>query len=66
MIFREFVEQALVDYEQRLRREKLERPTIEIRLQGARQFAQLLLGEPPKGGPVQGEETNRGFGAPRN
>jgi len=30
MIFREFVEEALVDYDQRLRREKMERPTIEV------------------------------------
>ena len=49
MTFREFVEQSLADFEQHLHREELERPTIEMRLRGARQFALLLLGEPHQG-----------------
>ena len=71
MRFREFVEQSLVDFEQHLRGEELERATIDMRLRGARQFALLLLGEPhPKGKATtrrfQGEDTNRRFGGPRN
>ncbi|TMA61565.1 MAG: hypothetical protein E6J68_16285 [Deltaproteobacteria bacterium] len=71
MTFREFVEQSLSDFEAHLRREGLEGATIEMRLRGARQFALLLLGEPPQKGEattrrVQGDPTNRRFGGPRN
>jgi hypothetical protein len=71
MTFGEFVEQSLAEFEQHLRREELEPPTIEMRLRGARQFARLLLGEPHQKGEVttrriQGEGTNRRFGGPRN
>ena len=71
MTFREFIEQGLSDFEAHLRREELEPATIEMRLQGARQFALLLLGERhQKGEPttrrLQGDPTNRRFGGPRN
>ena len=71
MTFREFVEQSLADFEQQLRREEGERSSVEVRLRGARQFALLLLGEPPQKAELstrrsQGEDTNRRFGGPRN
>jgi hypothetical protein len=71
MTFREFVEQSLADFEQHLRSEEQEPRTIEMRLRGARQFALLLLGDPPQKGEAttrrfQGEGTNRRFGGPRN
>ncbi len=80
MTFREFIEQSLSDFEQHLRNEEPEGSTIETRLRGARQFAQLLLGEPHQKGEVttrrpqgdatsrrpQADATNRRFGGPRN
>jgi hypothetical protein len=71
MTFREFIEQSLSDFEQHLRNEEPEGSTIEMRLRGARQFAQLLLGEPHQKGDVttrrpQADATNRRFGGPRN
>jgi hypothetical protein len=71
MTFREFIERSLSDFEEHLRREALEGPTIEVRLRGARQFALLLLGEPHQSGEVtarrfQSDATTRRFGGPRN
>ena len=69
MTFRDFVEQSLTDFEGHLRREELEPATIEMRLRGARQFALLLLGDPPRKGEAttrRPQETNRRFGGPRN
>lgn len=70
MTFRDFVEQALSDFEAHLRRERLEPATIDVRVRGARQFALHLLGEHEKGEPTtrrgQGDPSNRRFGGPRN
>ena len=80
MTFREFIEQSLSDFEQQLRREDPEGPSIDVRLRGARQFALLLLGEPHERGEAttrrpqgeatsrrtQADATNRRFGGPRN
>ena len=55
MTFRHFIEQSLSDFEGHLRHEKAEAPDIEMRVRGARQFALLLLGEPPE----KGETTAR-------
>jgi hypothetical protein len=74
MTFRDFVEQSLSDFETQLRREELEPATIEMRLRGARQFAQLFLGGPQnRGGPQRkgesqsqgGDPSTRRFGGPR-
>ena len=61
MTFRQFIDQALTDFEEHLRHEDPEKSTIEMRLRGARQFALLLLGEPHS----KGEPTTRRFGAHR-
>ena len=71
MTFRDFVEQSLSDFEAQLHRDGLDGATIEMRLRAARQFALLLLGEPPPKGEAttrraQGDTTNRRFGGPRN
>jgi hypothetical protein len=69
MTFRDFVEQSLSDFEEHLRREELEPATIDLRLRGARQFALLLLGEPPrKGEATTGRlrEPGHRFGGPRH
>jgi hypothetical protein len=76
MTFRQFIEQSLSDFEGHLRRERAEAPDMEMRLRGARQFALLLLGEPPeKGDTTKGDTTarrsqgadpsTRRFGGPR-
>jgi hypothetical protein len=68
MTFREFIEQSLAGFEQRLRREELDERTFEMRLRGARQFARLLLGDPlSTGEPTtrKGDPTTRRFGGPR-
>ena len=73
MTFRDFIERSLGDFEERLHHEKLEDPTIEMRLRGARQFASLLLGDPQSGAEPQrkgetqskGDPTTRRFGGPR-
>ena len=71
MTFSEFIEQSLADFEEHLRHEDLEKPTIEMRIRGARQFARLLLGEPHRKGEPStrrfggGDPSTRRFGGPR-
>ena len=71
MTFRQFIEQSLSDFEGHLRREQAATPIIEMRLLGARQFALLLLGEPPEKGEATprrsqgGDPSTRRFGGPR-
>ena len=68
MTSRELIEQSLTGFEEHLRREELDERTFEMRLRGARQFARLLLGEPPgTGEPTtrNGDPTTRRFGGPR-
>jgi hypothetical protein len=72
MTFRDFVEQALSDFETQLRGEELEPAAIAARLRGAQQFVLLLLGEAPRKGPTPtrrvqdtGKDTRHRFGGPR-
>ena len=72
MTFRDFIERALGDFEEHLRREAVEDSTLEMRLRGAGQFARLLLGEPlgrgerqSKGDPSKGDPSTRRFGGPK-
>jgi hypothetical protein len=73
MTFRDLIERSLGDFEEHLRQEKLEEPTIEMRLRGARQFASLLLGDSqakraplrPREPEGKGDPTTRRFGGPK-
>ena len=72
MTFREFIEQSPADFEEHLHREAAS-PAPDMRLWGARQFAQLLLGEPHGKNERRGENephgkrdpTTRRFGGPK-
>ena len=69
MTFRDFVEQALAEFESHLRRGELEPASMKTQMHGARQSALLLLGEPDRKGdapPRRPQEAGRRFGGPRN
>ena len=80
MTFRDFIERSFNDFEEHLRRDGVEDPTIEMRARGARQFASMLLGDMPSKSdaprkrspagraPLEnkgGDPSTRRFGGPR-
>lgn len=46
MTFRDFISQALKDFEKHLKAQKMSDTTIRERMKGAREFARFLVNEP--------------------
>lgn len=46
MISKQFISQALKDFEKHLKKQKMKESTVGSRMRGAREFARFVVGEP--------------------
>ena len=46
MTFKQFIGQALKDFEKHLKRQTMTKNTIDSRMRGAREFGRFVVGEP--------------------